>query len=306
MLSYAFLKLLVWIGLAIIVGLYIKPQWVYWFLAIGGVVESLIGFGQFLAQKSLGLQILGESVLSPLNPDLARIFIDADGWGRLLRAYGTFPHPNILAAFLVLSLLALYYFYSGHSDSVRVIRVGILAATFIVWLGLLLTFSRAGWLIALIVSAMAVYQNKKLLLPVVVSVLALILIFSWAILPRVSFIDQFALEQRLGDYQLAWQLIKEKPFFGHGLTLAMPERPIHNLYLLIATEIGLVGLFGFLGFIIFTLIENWKLEIENWPAIIMLGALLLFGLADHFLWTLRPGLAMLWLIIGLNFKNKLS
>ncbi len=335
------IKLLVWIGLAIVIGLYIRPKWIYGFLAIGGVIEALIGFGQFLQQKSLGLQFFGEPVLSPLNPDVARIFIDTggwlasrglgEGWGRLLRAYGTFPHPNILAAFLVLAIISFNYLSTKliRRSSNKFSSGGLFFGTagiFILWLGLILTFSRAGWLAALIITLFYLIDRCptvvrwRLAAIVIITVIGLVVIFHWAVLPRLAFTDSFVIQERISDYQRAWQLIKEKPFFGHGLTLAMAERPIHNLYLTIAVEIGLFGLAVFLVFVIFTLIENWKLparhrsepqalaggKIGNSPAAIMLVALLLLGLFDHFLWTLRPGLAMLWLVIGLLWQSDRS
>lgn len=281
--------------------------WIFVGLAIGGVFQSLLGFFQFISHRSLGFSLLGESFLSPLNVNLARTFING---GRLLRAYGTFPHPNILAAFLVLSLLSIYFLYS------KKFLVLFSSLIFINWLGLILTFSRAGWVVGLLASIIFLFLNfdKNLFFIILITIAVLFSIFYWAIFPRVNLDYQnFSIQNRLSDYQLAWQKIKEKPWFGHGLTFSMGERPIHNLYLTIAVETGLLGLFVFLSFVIYLLIGNWKLpplaslapmggEIGNFK--IMLTALLLFGFFDHFLWTLRPGLAMFWLVAGSLFTNR--
>lgn len=304
-------KLLVWIGIAWWVGKKVKPVWAFGFLAVFGTIQALLGIAQFTNQSDLGLQVLGESVLSHLNRDVARTFVEG---GRLLRAYGTFPHPNILAAFLTLSLLALYYFWMVNKNRTtrlaawQVVVNLLTIPLFINWLGLLLTFSRAGWLIALLSNPLFLaysfilrsQDKRRLLFLIIVNCLiitGLVLIFSWAVFPRVEFIDKFSFENRINDYQYAWQKIQEKPFFGHGLTLAMGERPIHNLYLTVAVEVGLTGLLIFLVFVINTLIQNFNLERSVLPTMFL--ALLLFGLTDHFLWTLRPGLAMFWMIIGL-------
>ncbi len=268
-------------------------KWIFVSLAIFGTLQSFIGLIQFIFHKSLGLYFLGESFLSPLNKDLARVFVDG---GRLLRAYGTFPHPNILAAFLILSLLSIYFFYNKNLLSLFV------AAIFINWLGLILTFSRAGWIIGIIVSALflLINYNKDLFLIIFLTLITLSLIFSWVILPRINFSYQdFSIQNRLSDYQFAWERVKEKPWTGHGLTLAMGERPIHNLYLTIAVEIGLAGLILFLIFIGYMFILN-SLPILK----LMLLSLVLFGLFDHFLWTLRPGLIMFWLVSGLTLTNR--
>ncbi|MEK9183558.1 MAG: O-antigen ligase family protein [Patescibacteria group bacterium] len=269
-------------------------------LTILGALQSLLGLIQFVSHKSLGLYFLGESFLSPLNKDLARVFIDG---GRLLRAYGLFPHPNILATFLVLSLLSVYFLYNKKFLFLFV------ATIFINWLGLILTFSRAGWIVGIMASALflLINYNKDLLLIVFLTFVTLSLMFSWAIFPRVNFNYQdFSVQNRLSDYQFAWEKIKEKPWFGHGLTFAMGERPIHNLYLTIAVEIGLVGFSLFLIFLIYLFIGNWpaswRMEIGNLK--IMLLALVLLGLFDHFLWTLRSGLIIFWLVSGLLLTSR--
>ena len=146
--------------------------------------------------------------------------------------------------------------------------------------------------------------NKSLFFIISTTIVVLFLIFNWIILPRADLNYQnFSIQSRLSDYQLAWQKIKEKPWFGYGLTLAMGERPIHSLYLTIAVEVGLVGLFAFLSFATYLLIgslANKEVQILK----IMFSALLALGFFDHFLWTLRPGLAMFWLVAGFLFTNR--
>ena len=181
-------KLLVWIFLGIISGWYLRLRRIFIGLAILGFFQSLVGFFQFVFHKSLGLYFLGESFLSPLNGELARVFI---GGGRLLRAYGTFPHPNILAAFLVLSLLSTYFLYR------KKFFILFLFLIFINWLGLVLTFSRAGWIIGLMVSIIffITNRNKDLFFIILTTLAILCLIFYWAILPRIeisykNFVDE--------------------------------------------------------------------------------------------------------------------
>jgi len=74
---------------------------------ISGVFQSAIALLQFAFQKSLGLKYLGESVLSPQIPGVAKLSLPGE---KLIRAYGTFPHPNTLGAFLFMSLIAGLYF----------------------------------------------------------------------------------------------------------------------------------------------------------------------------------------------------
>jgi len=307
--DYAFLKLLIWVAIAFLISL-VKPRVVFGVLAVGGVTEALIGFFQFWQQKSLGLQFLGESLLGVSNLEIARVYVNP---GLLLRAYGTFPHPNILAAFLILSLISLFYFFLKQETGAR--RAVILIGIFIVMLGLILTFARAAWLIASVVSVVFLlaswnfgFDKKRIWqlgVMIILSIVVVTAIFHWAVLPRLSALtpDNFTIQERLVDYQQAKQLIASKLWFGHGLTLAMGERPIHNLYLLVATEIGLLGLGAFL-LLLGSLYWEGFVKWDKTTALIMLSALLLYGLFDHFLWTLRPGIGMFFLIIGIVLYNK--
>ncbi|MFZ2187300.1 MAG: hypothetical protein WAV46_01595 [Candidatus Moraniibacteriota bacterium] len=69
---------------------------------ISGFFQSLIAILQFIEQKSLGLSILEESILSPASPGVAKVVIGSEIF---IRSYGLFPHPNILGGFLAVSLL---------------------------------------------------------------------------------------------------------------------------------------------------------------------------------------------------------
>lgn len=91
-----------------------------------------------------------------------------------------------------------------------------------------------------------------------------------------------------------------------GMTHAWEWEPVHNIYLLIATELGILGLAAFLTLLL-SIIFNFG--IRNFPCValslgvavaaLMSLSLMAFGLVDHFLWTLQPGRLMLWLVVGL-------
>ena len=71
------------------------------------LVQGVIGYLQFQKGTSLGLKCLGESeVVAGL---LGSSFVSLSGKA-ILRAYGTFPHPNILAGYLLLSFFLSIYF----------------------------------------------------------------------------------------------------------------------------------------------------------------------------------------------------
>jgi len=106
-----------------------------------GGIQAIIAIFQFINQSSLGLTLLGESPLGTYIPNVAEVVFAGEP---ILRAYGTLPHPNVLAYFLVISLfLGGYVFWRVREPYMR------LSVTFLAglqFLALLLTFSRVAWL----------------------------------------------------------------------------------------------------------------------------------------------------------------
>ena len=76
-------------------------------LISSAVLQSIIAIGQYVKQADLGLRYLGEGMLG-LHINGVAVFINENG-ERVMRAYGTTPHPNVLAGFLFLSIFALYF-----------------------------------------------------------------------------------------------------------------------------------------------------------------------------------------------------
>ena len=108
--------------------------------------------------------------------------------------------------------------------------------------------------------------------------------------------------------------VKNNIYQNSGMVRPWEWQPIHNIYLLMASEIGI---FGFLAFSFFILnlfgINQYLskdfgsvLNLENYIPKIMLLALLAFGLVDHFLWTLEPGRLMLWVVVGVVMGSHIN
>ncbi len=309
----AYRVLLIIQAILISFGLSFFRRYLLWTVIVIGLVESLIGFLQVIFQGSVGWHLLGEPHLDILNREVAKTVVS--GGGRFLRAYGTFVHPNVLGAFLVICLLCLIYlFLNNKNPKLNCLFVFIL---FFLILGLILAFSRAAWLVgALVLGFWLAWEffksagGRKNLRPKIIYltvimltiVLTLVYIFHWVIFPKLYLSsDEPAIHLRMNDLKFGWQSVIENPFFGVGLGRPIypgQQQPIHNLYLLIANEIGLVGLSFFLFFIILIIrnsfeIRNSKLEIQ----IIILLAILLLGMFDHYFWTIPAGQLMLWITI---------
>ena len=85
-------------------------------VSLTGFLQSLIAIYQFIFQQSLfNLPILakitGETVIGPQIPGIAKIVMDGE---KMVRAYGTFPHPNVLGGFLIFSIVISVYLLLEH------------------------------------------------------------------------------------------------------------------------------------------------------------------------------------------------
>ncbi len=85
-------------------------------IVFSGFLQSLIAIYQFIAQHSVFsspilAKITGESVIGPQIPGVAKIAVDGE---KIIRAYGTFPHPNILGGFLIFTTVITIYLYLEH------------------------------------------------------------------------------------------------------------------------------------------------------------------------------------------------
>ena len=144
----------------------------------------------------------------------------------------------------------------------------------------------------------------------------------WLIFPRAQIsLTEPSVSQRISYNELGWRLIKNNPWgigLGNqviysvkngfyqmlGMNQSWQWQPIHNIYFLIGSEIGVLGLLAFLALMAKSLIFNFALREGSRPAgqfliLMMFLALLLFGLFDHFFWTLQPGRLMFWLVLGI-------
>lgn len=285
--------------------------------------QALVAFWQFKLQHSLGLALLGEPFLSRSAAGMSKIIISNS---EIVRAYGTFLHPNILAAFLVIGFGALLYFFAKEQR--RVYQYGFLALLYLVSLGLITTMSRSGWIALIALAAVGVgwlaIKNfrRAVWLGAVLMIMAAAAVWPMRdfVFPRaqVSRYEE-AVTARLSYIDLGKKIIKDNPagvglgnqvyytyknglYRQAGMNQFWLWQPIHNLYLIMGAETGIFGLAVWLAVVLGLIIRG--LKCKNIYPIMILAGLLTFGLFDHFLWTIAAGQAILWLAIGLLLANK--
>src|SRR5438552_12547854 len=116
-------------------------------LVASAVVQSALAAGQFLFQQPL---VAPELQLPWLPGDVSEggtpVILNSAG-ERLLRGFGTFPHPNVLGGYLAMALVCLPVLGVRWPRRAAALWWLLGAA---ISIGLLASFSRAGWLAAVV------------------------------------------------------------------------------------------------------------------------------------------------------------
>ncbi|PJC28163.1 hypothetical protein CO054_01615 [Candidatus Shapirobacteria bacterium CG_4_9_14_0_2_um_filter_39_11] len=275
-------------------------------LSIAVVYSSLIAVTQFLKQASLGgvFWWLGERTFNAGTPGIAKAIVNGQ---LIMRPYATFPHPNVLAGFVLVSLILI----GVRCQALGVRKIFHWLAIALGIVAILISFSRSAWVVGLLIGLWL--MRKKPLLFTVYCLLSTVGVVAW-LAPHFSANEAFS--QRLQLIKTTWLMIQATPLIGVGLSnfiVRLPDfwqitgftywlQPVHNIYLLVAAETGLVGLVIFLWFLILTFRK--LLEIGNWKLVIPLLAILLTGVADHYWLTLQQSQLLFAIILGLAWAKK--
>ena len=270
---------------------------IFWALALSILGESILAIAQFIKAGTLGLWILGERTFSISTPAIAKF----DFYGsEFLRPYATFPHPNVLAAFMIIGILLIGQF--SRKDSLTKTGIFITASV-----ATILSFSRVSIITLLVVLVSC--GKRWILFAVLLILLASPFLYTrYYSLLNFDNLAYFRREQLLG---ISLNLFKNSPIFGVGLNkfiieasdqiLVGPNRflqPVHNIFLLTLAEtgaMGLVGLLGLVGYPVFRLFKQRTL-------LLLWGTVLFLGLFDHYFLTLPQGQRMLFLVWGLTLS----
>lgn len=263
-------------------------------LSISIFWQSSLMLLQFTLQKSLGLWFVGERSFSVDTPSIAHVYIFGK---QLLRPYGTFPHPNVAAAFFIVTFIILSAQQRSKSEKLNIF------APVVSLLSVFLTFSK-GAAVAIVASSVFTLR-KPFYLTIVFFLAAFSALMFFKNLPE----GQVAsIAERLVLSQAAVELIFKNPLFGVGSanfvhTLSAFNlfsiadvrllAPVHNVFLLIFAEEGFIGLFLFL-ILIWAAFKNISVR---WQFALAF-ALIVFLTVDHFLWTLQQGRFLFWLSVA--------
>ena len=291
-------------------------------ILIGIVFESLLAFLQYFNQGSIGglLYFFGERSFNAQTSGIANASIN----GQLfLRPYATFSHPNVLAGFLIIAMLYLFLFFK---DKTKYLLLGIIMGTGTV----LLTLSRtvivlwATYIFILFgIPLVKKYKNRlsklKLLIGFSIAFVVIVLIFlifqNSFILQRIflTTLTEEAFTQRVALTQQSLAMLIKEPLLGVGINNFFNNlsfvnsrqsifliQPVHNIFLLVFSETGLVGFCSFV-FLFYASIKKIvmakKIKIRKY-LLMLIFAVIFLGFFDHYFLTIQQGQIMFSIIIG--------
>jgi len=250
-------------------------------------LQATFGMLQFAYQHSLGLHWLGEAWINPESSGIAKTPIL--GGKPLLRAYGTFAHANILAAFSLVAFLWRKSIPQKHQNLITLILLG----------GILFSFSKAVFLTGILL--WIIHPHTKHKFAVSIGLLIALRLF----MPILS--TQETIQERLQYNAISIEMLVHEPqgVGFHQFTDRMQEftteklqpwqfQPVHNIYLLMANEFGIIGVL----LILTMLFKHLSREKSTFIALIILG------LFDHYFLSLYPGIFLAALILGISLHPK--
>lgn len=271
-------------------------------LAFSVFFQSILVVAQFVSRHSLqGIwYFFGERYFTLGTPGIAKAALQGN---EILRAYGTFSHPNSLAGFFLLIYL---FFLTNNSITNNIIKYVTLALCSLI---IFLSFSKNVILVFLFLNTWYFFKEKQscriCTLAKILSPLFLAVIFLSAQTDPLSFQKRITLMTQsltivsqyvltgvgLGNYLLAQYAfpIKYSYFF---------LQPVHNIYLLFAAETG-PFISGFFFVNIFIIIKKYWRKMSVLPIFV---AVLLTGLGDHYWLTLQQNTLLMGVLFGIIMR----
>ncbi len=265
--------------------------------------QALLGLFQFFLQHVDASTLLGVAAQSALGPSA----VVESVVGRLLRAYGTLPHPNIFGGFMAVGLVM--SLFPARGRVAHLFRTGVaplLAA------GLFVSFSRSAWLAAtvgVVAVVVSVALRQMPWRPVFLRVSAACVVaglFAVLYLPFVNArvtatgrLETRSINERLLALEQSRDVLLDRPLIGVGIGQTIPAllakgggyppllEPPHAAPAVLLVELGLVG-FLLALFLLLRFVP--RRSVLSSEAVALAAVYLPLVLLDHYLVTTIPGL----------------
>jgi len=277
-------------------------------LSFGVLTQAVLAIIQYRTGENLGLRFLGEQAI-----------VGQMLGGMISRATGTIGHPNTLAYFFEILLpLTLAMTLIEKKTSLKLWHFSAFALGMV---GIVTTLSRAAWLtlpvslplVFILVLRRRIFRVHTVILVAVFAVFAVMFIYAYypTIQKRFYYEDYGSARSRIPLNQAALSIIKQFPLTGIGVNNFAPafkkydisggsrilrgySHVVHNMYLLVGGEMGILGLLAFIWMFLAVFLAAFRARnrVDEWQSAVLVGvsagllAQMIHGLFD-------PGYRML-------------
>ncbi len=288
----------------------LKMAWIPFLIST--VVVFILSLGQVVSGHTLGgiFYFLGERSFNSLTPGISLVNILGRAY---MRAYSIFSHPNSMAGF---ELLSFFLFLKWRAKS-KLIYIGIALS----FLSVLLSFSKGAY-IALIISFLIYLIGERKVarhnfLTVVTFFVSSLLVFLFAGITHFSL--PFSLQVRSELLTVSGNLFTKNPVFGVGLGTFVGEysstiikgttvfflQPVHNIFILVLTETGIIGFILFFVFLV-KVFRRIAIGKNNQFLFIIFFVILFTGFFDHYSLTLQQNFLLTAFLTGMALRDTIS
>lgn len=266
--------------------------------------QVFLAAAQFLNKGSINgiFYFLGERFFTSQTPNIANASILGE---LILRPYGTLPHPNVLAGFLLISVAIMGLYKNFGKEFIA--RLGIIIGA----AGIFLSMSRVSIILFLFLILVFFAKRKKDIMKLIIGAIVVFLFFTPVRERFVFELHDSSFTQRQQLMEASLKMIKDNPLFGVGLNNFLPSlpiydkplgnifyiQPVHNIPLLIISEIGIIA-GGLMFYLLFILFKKTKSESK-----ILLIIVFAISMLDHYFLTTAQGQLLLTIILVLSFIN---
>lgn len=273
------------------------PSFFFKGVIISLIYTSVLALGQFLKQSSLGgvWYFLGERSLNLSTFGVARAMIFDN---LILRPYASFPHPNVLAGFLVLSVLTIAVWCPFIIKKRILTRIAVLLSL----IALVLTGSKSANSALFVGVFILIFRTKAVVFIILLELILTALLFR----NLFSFQEEsFIVRQQL--IYFSWDAFKSNVLFGTGFgtsplyslvnhlkttNLTLSGQPVHNIFILLLSEVGIVGISG----LFLMMIKFFRQR----KILSLLLPILWISLLDHYFITLHQGMMAIAVFLGFS------
>lgn len=272
-------------------------------------IVSLIGVIQFYIGHTVGgfLYYLGERSFSVSTPGIALVAINGADY---LRSYSIFPHPNALAGYIGVSVFLLLNLGVSKIKYFPIFLI-------LIFICFVLTFSLSS-VVSLVVCLLlwVVREKKDFFAKMIAGVFFATVVFS-LLMPLVSkvlmtnnFMFSKNVTERLSLSVSSGQLVSDNFLIGSGLNTFIPGlqninvnspillQPVHNIFLLVFSETGVVGLL-IVTTLFYLVLRKTIVDKKTYLSMAIIFVLI-SGFFDHYWFTIQQNLLLLSILVGVS------